>query len=269
MVASLTEIRLQRRRLPSETTPFLAFSIGHHGIGMPNYERLCHSHLLQTGLRHACPERMERGTCRCEWSRRVRMVGFGHKSQSMTYLIPQLDFVDTPNLPDLFRTCHPSPDPLPRMNALGARAFSTSAYRSITFRGSGFEAMLHQNGPDGGHWQSMVKRITDDIEKADPRIKVADIQGGRAHKSSNDPKDPFPVITVGLLTTENSKDRIGSIHVHFDGTFKFFPSRKGDLGKYLEQIRKAGIPGFIDTIPEETEGETANSATGQGKELAQ
>lgn len=73
------------------------------------------------------------------------------------------------------------------------------------------------------------------------------------------------MITVGLLTTENSKDRIGSIHVHFDGTFKFFPSRKGDFGKYMEQIRKAGIPGFIDTTPEETEAEAAKSATGQGK----
>lgn len=52
------------------------------------------------------------------------------------------------------------------MNTLGTKAFSTSAYRSITFRGSGFEAMLHQNGLDGGHWQSMVMRITDDIEKA-------------------------------------------------------------------------------------------------------
>lgn len=83
-----------------------------------------------------------------------------------TYLIPRLDFVDTPNLPDLFRTRRPSPDPLPRMNTLGARAFGTSAYRSMTFRGSGFEAILHQNGPDGGHWQSMVKRIADDIEKA-------------------------------------------------------------------------------------------------------
>ncbi|QSS49782.1 hypothetical protein I7I53_10231 [Histoplasma capsulatum var. duboisii H88] len=149
----------------------------------------------------------------------------GHRARTQTYLIPRLDFVDTPNLPGL-RTRHPSPDPLPRMNAFGARAFCTSAYRSITLRGSGFEAMLHQNGPDGGHWQSMVKQITEDIEKADPRIKVADIQGGRAHKSSNDPKDPFPVITIGLLTTENSKDRIGSIHVHFDGTFKFFPSAR-------------------------------------------
>ncbi|OJD10174.1 hypothetical protein AJ78_08704 [Emergomyces pasteurianus Ep9510] len=225
-------------------------------LGMPNYERLTSQHLLQTSLRHACPEKMERGTCRCEQSRR-------------TYLIPRLDFIDTPNLPGLLRTRRPSPDPLPRMNSFGARAFGTSAYRSMTLRGSGFEAMLHQNGPDGGHWQLMVKRITDDIEKADPRIKVADIQGARAHKSSNDPKDPFPVITIGLLTTENSKDRIGSIHVHFDGTFKFFPSRKGDLGKYLEQIRKAGIPGFIDTIPEEIERETTNPATGQGKEPAQ
>lgn len=55
---------------------------------------------------------------------------------------------------------------------------------------------------------------------ADPRIITADIQGAMAHKSSKDKDDLQEVITVGLQT--KSGTRVGSVHLHVDGTWKFF-----------------------------------------------
>lgn len=41
-----------------------------------------------------------------------------------------------------------------------------------------------------------------------------------AHKSSKDKDDLQEVITVGLQT--KSGTRVGSVHLHVDGTWKFF-----------------------------------------------
>lgn len=66
-----------------------------------------------------------------------------------------------------------------------------------------------------------------------------------AHMSSKDKDDPKEVITVGLQT--NSGTRVGSVHLHVDGTWKFFASRAGREGGYAAKIQKANLPGYIPT----------------------
>lgn len=66
-----------------------------------------------------------------------------------------------------------------------------------------------------------------------------------AHISSKDKDDPKEVITVGLQT--KSGTRVGSVHLHVDGTWKFFPSRAGREGGYAANIQKANLPGYIPT----------------------
>lgn len=56
-------------------------------------------------------------------------------------------------------------------------------------------------------------------------------------------------VTLGLLTAAGT--RIGSVHIHLDGTFKFFASRAGRQGGYAANIVKAGIEGFIAEVDEE------------------
>lgn len=68
-------------------------------------------------------------------------------------------------------------------------------------------------------------------------------RGSKAHFSSKDRDDKQEVITVGLQT--NAGTRIGSLHVHLSGTFKFFPSRAGREGGYYKNIAQANIPGHI------------------------
>lgn len=86
--------------------------------------------------------------------------------------------------------------------------------------------------------------------------------GGRAHQSHKDPSDKQDVVTVGLLTTKGTS--VGSIHVHLDGTWKYFPSRLGKQNGFAENIRKAGIMGFI--AEKEEQAEAANDeAEGAGK----
>ncbi|PWY95975.1 hypothetical protein BO94DRAFT_620324 [Aspergillus sclerotioniger CBS 115572] len=60
-----------------------------------------------------------------------------------------------------------------------------------------------------------------------PRIVAADIQGAKAHISSKDTSDPEEVITVGLQTQGGL--RVGTLHIHLSGSFKFFASRAGYL----------------------------------------
>lgn len=50
---------------------------------------------------------------------------------------------------------------------------------------------------------------------------------------------------MGLQT--DSGTRVGSIHVHLDGTWKFFASRAGKEGGFAANIHKANIPGYIPT----------------------
>lgn len=64
-----------------------------------------------------------------------------------------------------------------------------------------------------------------------------------AHLSSKDRNDPNDVITMGVQT--QSGTRVGTVHVHVDGTWKFFASRIGRDGGYAANIQKANIPGFI------------------------
>lgn len=64
-----------------------------------------------------------------------------------------------------------------------------------------------------------------------------------AHKSSKDKDDTQDVITVGLQT--KSGTRIGAVHIHLDGSWKFFASRAGREGGYAANIQKANLPGYI------------------------
>lgn len=58
--------------------------------------------------------------------------------------------------------------------------------------------------------------------------------------------------------------RIGSVHIHLDGTFKFFASRAGRIGGYAANIVKAGIEGFIGEVDEE-EATSTESASQKAK----
>ena len=39
--------------------------------------------------------------------------------------------------------------------------------------------------------------------------------------------------------------RVGTLHIHLNGTFKFFASRAGKEGGYGAKIAQANIPGYI------------------------
>lgn len=67
-------------------------------------------------------------------------------------------------------------------------------------------------------WQKPVDAVLTTAEKADPRIKKAEIKGANPHKSHTDPSDPLDVISVRLLKETGS--RVDSIHIHQDGTSK-------------------------------------------------
>ncbi|KAE8400350.1 hypothetical protein BDV37DRAFT_209628 [Aspergillus pseudonomiae] len=131
------------------------------------------------------------------------------------------------------------------------RGFQTASSTFIRYAGSQLEELVTTNGPDGPAWSHMTDTVCHEIEKADSRITVADIQGSRAHKSSKDREDKENVITVGLQT--NSGTRIGSLHVHLNGTFKFFASRAGREGGYADKIAQANIPGYISSMEEREE----------------
>ncbi|EFR04872.1 hypothetical protein MGYG_07875 [Nannizzia gypsea CBS 118893] len=137
-----------------------------------------------------------------------------------------------------------------------ARVFQTSSRALLRYVGVPIEELVvsngtamaqqwHSNGTDGGQWSAVTDSVCNEIEKADPRIVAANIQGSRAHVSSKDRSDNQNVITVGLET--HTGTRIGSLHVHLDGTFKFFPSSAGKEGGYGSKIASAGIKGFIPT----------------------
>ncbi|KAK2810199.1 hypothetical protein FQN50_003169 [Emmonsiellopsis sp. PD_5] len=80
--------------------------------------------------------------------------------------------------------------------------------------------------------------------------------GSYAHLSSKDRSDKQKVITVGLQT--HAGTRVGSLHVHIDGTFKFFPSRAGKDGGYGANIAAAAIPGYISCEDESAEGKASS-----------
>ena len=52
--------------------------------------------------------------------------------------------------------------------------------------------------------------------------------GSQAHKSSKDPSDPKQCVTLAMFSANGT--RIGSAHIHEDGTYNDFPSRAGKAG---------------------------------------
>ncbi|EAS34637.3 uncharacterized protein CIMG_05661 [Coccidioides immitis RS] len=84
-----------------------------------------------------------------------------------------------------------------------------------------------------------------------PRLLTTCYSGRRAHKSHNDPKDPVLVLSFHLETIKGT--RVGGVHMHLDGTWKFFPSLNGKRLGVDQVLNKAGIKGLIlETIEEET-----------------
>ncbi|EHA19765.1 hypothetical protein ASPNIDRAFT_39193 [Aspergillus niger ATCC 1015] len=112
--------------------------------------------------------------------------------------------------------------------------------------------LISQNGGHGPEWEMAARIVTQAIEKADPRISVTNIQA-----------DKQMVITIGLSTASGT--RVGSVHVHMDGSFKFFPSRIGKEGGYDANISRARIAGHINNPEEEIAPETKDEKQGGGK----
>ncbi|GLA41061.1 hypothetical protein AnigIFM63309_008905 [Aspergillus niger] len=123
------------------------------------------------------------------------------------------------------------------------RSFQTSTAAAIQHIGAELSQVSSLNGPDGERWTDSTRNVCEAVERADPRIAVADIQGAKAHVSSKDRSDPEQVITVGLKTQGGV--RVGTLHVHLGGSFKFFPSRAGREGGYDHKIAQANIPGYL------------------------
>ncbi|KNG86283.1 hypothetical protein ANOM_005939 [Aspergillus nomiae NRRL 13137] len=71
------------------------------------------------------------------------------------------------------------------------RGLQTTTKMLIQFVGGvSPDDILVSNGLTGPAWERSARRVTDAIEKADPRIIIAIIQGARAHFSSKDKSDP-------------------------------------------------------------------------------
>lgn len=68
-------------------------------------------------------------------------------------------------------------------------------------------------------------------------------RGSRAHQPGRDSEEKQQVVTVGL--ENNRKMRIGTIHVHLDGTWKFWASRAGKHLGYVKNIMEAGIERLV------------------------
>ncbi|OAX80056.1 hypothetical protein ACJ72_05621 [Emergomyces africanus] len=100
------------------------------------------------------------------------------------------------------------------------------------------------NGPKGEQWVSAVDNITDHVEtqlehdqecdfmdlltffsaKMWPNMISSEL-GAKAHKSSKDPEDPAPVLTLGFYSKKGI--RLLSGHVQEDGSYKLAESRAG------------------------------------------
>ncbi|BCS05104.1 uncharacterized protein AKAW2_80905S [Aspergillus luchuensis] len=72
--------------------------------------------------------------------------------------------------------------------------------------------------PNPSH-ATLVDTYCSDQEKRDPRIKYASIEGTEFHTSHKDKTDPKKVLTIKFL--DESKRRVGTGHLHEDGTSKF------------------------------------------------
>lgn len=67
--------------------------------------------------------------------------------------------------------------------------------------------------------QPFLIRTSSLILRQDPRIKQASIQGTELHRSHKDPTDPQDVISIKFFDEDGK--RVGTGHVHEDGTSKF------------------------------------------------
>ncbi|KAF1848399.1 uncharacterized protein K460DRAFT_364380 [Cucurbitaria berberidis CBS 394.84] len=69
-------------------------------------------------------------------------------------------------------------------------------------------------------FQKATEKFVEDIAAKIPIITGIKLNGSRPHKSHDDPADPKPVISFALYKSNklNSRNRVGSGHVHDDGT---------------------------------------------------
>ncbi|KAK2752470.1 hypothetical protein FQN54_008132 [Arachnomyces sp. PD_36] len=78
----------------------------------------------------------------------------------------------------------------------------------------------------GTGWQGGFDTALPSVRQKYPTAKTAIIQGSQAHKSSKDPLDPKNVVTLAMY--DENDVRVGSAHIHEDGTFTDHPSRAGE-----------------------------------------
>ncbi|GLA96481.1 hypothetical protein AtubIFM57143_003948 [Aspergillus tubingensis] len=108
--------------------------------------------------------------------------------------------------------------------AMGLHETSVSL---MQFTEAPLEEMIITNGTiEGPLWIDATKSV--------PEITTAEIQGSKAHFSSNDREDQSLVVTVELKT--NAGTRIGTIHIHQDKTLKFLASREGREDLQLKNL---------------------------------
>ncbi|OGM44086.1 hypothetical protein ABOM_007278 [Aspergillus bombycis] len=130
--------------------------------------------------------------------------------------------------------------------------------------------ILVSNGVTGAAWEQSARRVTDTIEKADPRITVARIEGARAHYSPKDKKDHEMVVTRGLATAAGMQ--VGSVQVHVNSTFQFFPSlagRKVDVMEIFHVLKLRVISITRKAILPTREATPANAARTESQQMVQ
>ncbi|OAA66944.1 hypothetical protein SPI_01520 [Niveomyces insectorum RCEF 264] len=76
---------------------------------------------------------------------------------------------------------------------------------------------------NGESWVTGFINLSQDM-KQQYGVSGFDIQGSRPHMSSNDPSDTKKTVTIGFYL---DKARYLSAHLHEDGTYNFWESRKG------------------------------------------
>ncbi|GIK01781.1 hypothetical protein Aspvir_005822 [Aspergillus viridinutans] len=80
----------------------------------------------------------------------------------------------------------------------------------------------------GPGWKGGINAAVPKLRAKYPRAATALFNGSQAHKSVKDPSDPKQCVTLSMFSEKGT--RIGSAHIHEDGTFKDFPSRAGRTG---------------------------------------
>ncbi|KAI0105550.1 hypothetical protein GGR51DRAFT_560397 [Nemania sp. FL0031] len=86
---------------------------------------------------------------------------------------------------------------------------------------------IDEFGRNGGNWMNSFQNVTEDM-KQQYNVSGYEIIGSKPHMSSTDPSDKKKVVTIGFFV-ENIRSI--SVHLHEDGTYKFWESRKGKKNK--------------------------------------